>query len=177
MEKWREIGGYPAYEVSDQGRIRSKRREVTKGVRQVLPERFLRLRPVGNGYRAVSLCKDGVARNYYVHALVLRAFVGEAPPNTEACHYDGDKTNNKLSNLRWDTRSSNRADSKRLGVRLGGPHMAGEQHPNAKLTAVAVREVRVAIPVRGYRKLLAKKFGCSVRTISLIRAGVAWREI
>lgn len=45
-----------------------------------------------------------------LHKLILLAFVGPCPPGMEACHGDDVKTNNRLTNLRWDTRRANVAD-------------------------------------------------------------------
>lgn len=56
-------------------------------------------------------------RHASVHPLVLEAFVGPRPPGMEACHADGNKTNNALSNLRWDTKRANELDAIRLGTR------------------------------------------------------------
>jgi len=51
-----------------------------------------------------------------VHRLVLEAFIGPAPKGTICCHNDGDPTNNRLENLRWDTHSSNTRDAIRHGT-------------------------------------------------------------
>lgn len=46
----------------------------------------------------------------YVHCLVISAFVGSYPPDTECCHWD-EKANDNVSNLRWASRSANIKDS------------------------------------------------------------------
>jgi HNH endonuclease len=51
----------------------------------------------------------------YVHRLVLSAFVGPCPPGTECCHWDDDKANNNVWNLRWASRSANIKDCVRNG--------------------------------------------------------------
>ncbi len=53
----------------------------------------------------------GVKRMIKIHHLVLEAFVGPRPDGMEACHNNGDRFDNRPSNLRWGTRSSNRIDS------------------------------------------------------------------
>jgi len=63
-----------------------------------------------------------------VHRLVLEAFVGPCPDGMEACHLDSDKTNNRVSNLRWDTHLENMRDLK--------------VNPSSKLTADEVRIIR-----------------------------------
>lgn len=73
--------------------------------------RRLATSPKKNGYRIVSLPIEGVGkRTFNVHRLILEAFVGPCPEGMEACHNDGDRGNNRLNNLRWDTRSANMAD-------------------------------------------------------------------
>lgn len=99
MEKWKPITGYDRYEVSDQGRIRGPR-GVTAGA-------------VGSrGYRQAYLRnpgqKQGTTRN--VHVLVAEAFIGPRPPGLQVCHNDGNKNNNTLSNLRYDTPKANWQD-------------------------------------------------------------------
>lgn len=47
----------------------------------------------------------------------------------EACHNNGDCTDDSLGNLRWDTPTANKADMLRHGTRL-----TGERHPKARLT-------------------------------------------
>ncbi|MGO8941982.1 MAG: hypothetical protein ACLQLO_34350 [Mycobacterium sp.] len=60
----------------------------------------------------------------YVHRLVLSACVWRCPPDMECCHWDDDKANNNVWNLRWDSRS---ADIKYC-VRNGSHNMARRMH-------------------------------------------------
>lgn len=53
-----------------------------------------------------------------LHRVVLDAFIGPRPKGMEACHANGDPTDNRLVNLRWDTRSANAADSVRHGTHV-----------------------------------------------------------
>lgn len=47
---------------------------------------------------------------------MLTAFVGPCPDGMEGCHNDGDPHNNRLDNLRWDTRANNARDAIRHGT-------------------------------------------------------------
>jgi hypothetical protein len=112
-EKWLPVVGWEDYyEVSDRGRVRSLPRRVplradlTMSVRG----RLLSGSVTMFGYHAVTLCRDGVRSHQRTHRLVLEAFVGPCPDGMEGCHNDGDKLNNSLGNLRWDTRSANMYD-------------------------------------------------------------------
>lgn len=105
QERWLPVPGWEGlYEVSDLGRVRSLDRP--NGLRG-----RVRVLSVGShGYLDVGLCDGGVRRTRLVHRLVLEAFVGPCPEGQEACHADSDRTNNRLSNLRWDTTKANAAD-------------------------------------------------------------------
>lgn len=105
MEAWKTIPGYEGvYEVSDLGRVRSVNRIDALGrtKRSVVLKQGLD----DKGRPCVGL----QSKTYRVSVLVLTAFVGTKPQGMEGCHYDGDPTNNTLSNLRWDTRSANTKD-------------------------------------------------------------------
>src|SRR5690606_18785622 len=54
-------------------------------------------------------------RSIGIHQVVMLAFVGERPGDKCVCHNDGDKTNNNLQNLRYDSFSENSKDIVRHG--------------------------------------------------------------
>jgi hypothetical protein len=120
IEQWKPVVGFEGlYEVSDFGRVRSMERIVphATGGRLTLPMRIL----VGSKraqqkYPMVNLWRMNKQHAKYVHALVLEAFVGPRPPKHDACHADGSKDNNSLSNLRWGTRKENMQDAVRHGT-------------------------------------------------------------
>jgi hypothetical protein len=118
-ELWAPIPGFEgSYEVSTCGRIRSLDRTVTRrdGVAQPCRGRMLRPGTDKAGYQYVCLRQVGESGTRRIHELVLRAFIGPPPPNTECCHRDGAPASNHLPNLRWDTRSGNRYDDVRNGA-------------------------------------------------------------
>lgn len=128
QERWLPVVGFDGlYEVSDLGRVRSLARVVPhrSSGRLTLPERVMAgSRRATRKYQMVNLWKDGRQHAKYVHALVLEAFVGPRPPGYDACHYDGCVTNNRLDNLRWDTRSANMIDAMRHGTWRAPPRPA-----------------------------------------------------
>lgn len=119
-EIWKPIEGFPGYDVSNMGRIRSY---WLKGRRGGLSEQLqsIRLTQVNSeGYSIISLKKNGGSNcAVNVHYLVATAFLGSRPPGLEICHNDGNKQNNAVSNLRYDTPSNNQFDAIRHGSRDG----------------------------------------------------------
>ena len=120
-EVWAPVVGFEgAYEVSNEGRVRGVARVIEiAGVPAGLPMRMMTPSKRGKSpHLAVNLSQPGTAqsKNRYVHHRVLEACVGPRPDGAEGCHYDGDPTNNRLSNLRWDSRSGNRSDALRHGT-------------------------------------------------------------
>lgn len=149
-ERWLPVAEFPGYEVSDHGRVRSVDRvSVHKNGRRfnlrgrVLQQGILPPR----GYRTVHM-GAGSRTGRYVHRLVLDAFVGLCPDGMEGCHKNCDTADNRLSNLRWDTKSGNAADTIRLGRKreqkkthcprrhpLALPNLVTAQLPNRKCKA------------------------------------------
>lgn len=126
-ERWLPIVGYEGqYEVSDAGRVRSLARRVPCGYgnTRLVPSRILKPVVMKDGRLGVTL-PGSPRRRFRVHRLVLSAFVREPLPDEEACHHpDPDPTNNRLENLRWDTRTENCLDI----VRQGRHHWANKTH-------------------------------------------------
>lgn len=149
-ERWLPVPGYVGeYEVSDRGRVRSLPRTIT----YVSPRSGNPVsRPAGGVVlKASSHCKSGhqmVAlrsqKLFYVHHLVLAAFVGPKPEGMEALHRDGNPANNDLSNLRWGTRGENILDA----VRHGTHQMARRSHCPRRHLLVQPNLVPSKLPTR-----------------------------
>ena len=119
QEQWRPVPGWEGhYEVSDQGRLRSKDRYiVTKnGQRQFRSGRNLKPDVLQTGYLQYTLQANGKLERKTGHRYVMLAFVGPAPEGMEVCHENGDKTDNRLVNLRYDTHSNNQKDQAKHGT-------------------------------------------------------------
>lgn len=113
-ERWRPVVGYEGhYEVSDQGRVRSYVRQQQAG--RILRPRASKSRDHRNPGWTVALFRGGRRENHLIHRLVLTAFVGPCPEGMEGCHWNDDASDNRLSNLRWDTHSANTQDKLRNG--------------------------------------------------------------
>lgn len=118
-EIWAPVLGYEGvYEVSSMGRLKRLQHEIgpARGeTKRLLTERI----STGSidpktGYVSCNL-KSKTKR---MHALVCEAFLGKVE-GCYACHNDGDRANNTLSNVRWDTPSGNQDDRRRHGTYCG----------------------------------------------------------
>lgn len=106
------------YEVSCHGRVRSIDRKIIRSDGQTRHFKGKMLSPGTNrhGYPVVVLSRPGELRTAKVHRLVLHAFKGESPQGMEACHNNGDRSDARLANLRWDTPSNNQLDRSAHGT-------------------------------------------------------------
>jgi hypothetical protein len=93
-EDWVAIEGYPNYAVSNYGRVLNIQRDT-----------ILKPRPNDEGYLRVSLSLGGVVRDQYVHRLVAAAFFTGYDPREQVFHYNGDKEENTVNNIRMKKRS------------------------------------------------------------------------
>lgn len=147
-EIWKPVPGYGGhYEASSAGRIRVKDRTVDKRhksgkvMRQFYPGRLLSpTRATPLGHVNVHIGVDRKRINVGVHRLVLLAFVGPCPDGMEACHNNGDASDNRPENLRWDTHLENNRDRKRHGR-----YATGEAHHNFKFPQGLVTAIRAGI--------------------------------
>lgn len=176
-ERWRPVAGYGgAYEVSDQGRVRSYR--TTKGFPRGssgLCGTPTALTPKNHhGYATVLLTNDDRSRAWpFVHVLVAEAFIGPKPPGSQVNHRDGVKTHNAVENLEYVTPGGNR----RHAV-MNGLAAVGERHHRAKLTREQVEEIRRRYtPTRGARQALAREFGVTAEYVSVLVRGQAWQHL
>ena len=106
-EEWRECVEFPAYEVSDKGRVRNKTTEL------VLKQR------VHNGYFGFFPQKDGKKFTKEVHILVAKAFLPNPKNKPKVDHKDGNSLNNNLSNLRWATSTEQAQNRKQAPSKSG----------------------------------------------------------
>lgn len=171
-EEWRACIGCPDYLVSDQGRIRSLKRGLGKRPPNGILRGALLKKRGRTPYVVVTFMIDGKKVGKSVHRLVLEAFVGPCPPGHEACHADGDGTNNALSNLRWGTSSSNNNDRK-----IHGRLPLGEDNAMSVLIEADVRFIRSQPRVRGVATRLAQKLGVSLSTVCRVLSGRTWTHV
>lgn len=164
VEEWVEVPEYEGYyEVSSLGRIRRMPRHSADKNTAIFRGRVLKPTIHGSGYLITILSKNNQKKWVQMHRLILEAFVGISPDAHLACHNDGDRTNNALSNLRWDTQKNNLSDRK-----IHGTSFDGARNPAAKLTE------RQVLKISGM--MLPPKFISTAFKISLSQAYAVSRK-
>jgi hypothetical protein len=98
-EEWRDVPGFPGYEVSSLGRVRSVDRIIAhrsgEGARRL---RGKVLAPSSNGPHGYLSVMLGAGTRRYVHRLVASAFIGSID-GMDVDHADANPANNAASNL------------------------------------------------------------------------------
>ena len=165
-ESWRPVVGWPEYEISSEGRLRSL---CCNGGRRRREPRILLGGRDRNGYRRAVLCLRGLRRSERIASLVAEAFIGPRPEGMVIRHLDGVNDHDAAANLAYGTQQENIADQERHGTR-----MRGETHPHHILTEQDVMAIRAsAEPLR----VLARRHGVAECTISAVRTRRNWRHV
>ena len=116
VEIWKDIQGYEGlYRVSSFGNVMSVgNRDMPNG--GLRPIKVLRLQEHRDGYLVARLYKDGKQKTHFVHRLVALAFLDNPNKKEQVNHKNGNKKENYVQNLEWNTRSENlsHAYNKRL---------------------------------------------------------------
>lgn len=107
-EIWADIPEFEGrYQASNMGNIRSVDRIDAQG--RNWPGRILKQSATRGGYLNVNLYMNGKSHMRRVNRLVLQAFEGDQP-DLQSAHENGDRTDNRLTNLSWKTPEDNTAD-------------------------------------------------------------------
>jgi hypothetical protein len=95
-ELWKPVLGYKGYEASNIGRLR------------VITGGLLKTSLDPDGYVNATLTSDTLARNpRKVHRMVALAWIPNPENKPTVNHEDGNKQNNRIWNLAWNTRKEN----------------------------------------------------------------------
>lgn len=161
----RFLPGQDTYAISDRGILFSRYYGQWQRIRgSMCHEGYLRAKFLPGTYPI---------RIAFIHRLVLEAFVGPCPEEMQACHGNGIRHDNRLENLRWDTRVGNAGD--RI---LHGTAGIGERNPSARMTEEAVRQLQDMFDREGtsYAEL-GRRFGICDMQARKIALRKAWCHI
>ena len=157
---WKKFPKDERYEVSEKGEVRmvgkSQLRKPTTT-------------PAGYQVLVVAVPGEGKRRRgWYVHRMVLEAFVGPCPEGMEASHLNGVRWDNRLSNLAWETAKQNHA--RKVAHKTD---FSGERNPAARLKPESIAEIRGSLKTE---RELAEMYGVSRATIGRVRRGESWKS-
>lgn len=152
---------FDAYLVYEDGRVQNRN-----------TGRFLKPEVTKNGYRRVTLCSKGKTTRYLLHRLVAMRFLPN--PDSLACvnHLDGDKANNKVSNLEWTTYSANEYHSYNV---LGKQVPKGIDRWNGRYTDEDIQHI-IEYARKTTHQQAADKFRCSRQYVTDLVSGKRRRK-
>lgn len=171
MELWKPIDGFPLYEVSTLGKVRS-----------IKTGKLLSSRSSTLHYSAVTLRLDGKPKHRWVHTLVGRNFLGDYEDGLFILHKDETLPNpeiNYLDNLFVGTKLDNNRDAIRKGRSI--PHFStrnnsGENNYSAVLGWDDVRKIRTLHSEGRSMMSLKREYGVGYGTIWIIIQRHTWVE-
>ncbi len=126
-EEWRDVVGYEGlYLVSDLGRVKSSY------IVSRAKDGIIKMGSDKNGYCSFALWKDKSQITKNGHRVVAKAFLPN--PKNKPCvnHIDGDKRNNRTTNLEWVTYKENSRHAIETGLYRHPEMKKGYDSPHSK---------------------------------------------
>lgn len=159
---WKDIPGYPGYQASSTGFIRSFKRRGRSLLlhKQGRPRLLKQIKNPFGYYRVGMMREDGLQGGMVVHRAVMFAFHGPVGSEVLVRHLDGDKTNNRLDNLAYGDETDNARDLREARLRDGTAHISDD----------TVREIREKAAKMGHGRIkaLAAEYNLAFGTVSNI---------
>lgn len=140
------------------------------------------------GYGVVYIDSVRNRSGIRAHRLAWELLYGPIPDGLKVCHHCDNPPCCRPDHLFVDTQAANMADAASKGRTLKGDRnparlhpermRRGEQQPQARLTDEQVRAIRQQYATEHPRQhVLAKQYGVTPSTISMIVTGVTWRHL
>jgi hypothetical protein len=176
-EEWKSVEGYPNYEISNIGRVRTLAHSETfyRGGKALSRKRPAKLRktPISRlGYPVVELSNGEGPRQFLVHVLVAEAFIGEAPEGKPfVLHNDDNPLNACICNLRYGSPLENSADMVERDRSA-----KGSKHGLSVLNEISVAEIKSKFAGNS-NAALGRMYGVHADTIRDIRSGRTWHHV
>lgn len=159
---WKKVIGYEKYEVSNKGKVRSYETKTEKSITNH-----------NSGYLATTFCKNNEPKTFLLHRLVAIHFINN--PENKRCvnHKDGNKHNNNVENLEWNTHKENNDHAFLNGLKNPAK---GERNAATKLTKEQVLQIR-EIGYSMTQREISNIFNISNSVVYNIRANKIWKHI
>lgn len=127
----------------------------------------------GGYYRLKIIMDNGDKVSMFIHRLMALTYLPNPENKEEVNHIDGNKLNNKLSNLEWVTKKENLLHAHKLKLRDN----TGEGNPRNILSEQEVVEIYAALYEGARNCDLADKYGVDKGTIASIKSKQNWSHI
>ena len=160
-EQWKTIDEFPAYSVSDQGRIKSNK-----------TDKVMSLQDQNKGYVVVNLINEYGLKRVLVHRIVAKAFHPNPDNLPQVNHLNTDKTDNRAINVEWTTQSDNIKHAFSMGLM----NQQGTNNSNSKLSEEAINYIRT-YGFETSTKTLASRFQVSETTIKRLKRGETYQSV
>ena len=178
MEIWKDVKGYEGlYQVSNLGKVKSLKKIITTKKGWFLPKKecVLKYKKGNHGYIRVMLYKNKKGISFGVHKLVIIAFIPNPENKPEPNHKNGIKTDNRVVNLEWVTKSENAIHSYKMGLQKP---LRGSDVKTSNVTNSEVLEIRRKYKWNVYTmEMLAKEYNMSRSGIFYIVKRLTWTHI
>lgn len=155
------ITDYENYVVSNNGDVIRLEYRDKKGANR--PFKLLKPNINEDGYASTTLRNDEGKKTFRIHRLVAREFIPN-PENKETVnHIDGNKLNNRVENLEWNTREENMQHAYKTGLKKSNNIMAtSSKMKMCKPVKITVKETGESLYFLSAREC-SRHFGYSDR--------------
>lgn len=177
-EIWKDIKGFEGhYQISNYGNVKSLERFVDSSRGLLKKNEQINKHWVDShtGYKRIKIYKDKKEYRFYIHRLIAQAFIPNPENKREVNHIDGDKLNNSIENLEWNTPKENIQNA----ILRGAINKRGENGTHSKLEmddAYDIRLARLINPKRYSKNKLIALYGLGARSMYDVIHNISYKS-
>jgi hypothetical protein len=168
--EWCSIKDFDGYEVSSDGNVRSLERITLAG--HLLKGRVMKPGHDKDGYRQVSMRRDGHSYIRKVSRLVAEVFIGPRPSGYYVCHGPNGNQDDSRENIYYGTPVRNSQDKLRDGT-----YISGSAAYQAKINEEQAKEILERASLGENPAALGRAYGLSRSATRYLIMGRSWKHI